>query len=79
LSERRLKWQCRRGMRELDVLLSRYLENDYPGSDESQKSAFRQVLELPDPDLIGYLLSGENPADPELANVVDRIRGSTPS
>ena len=63
-------------MRELDVLLSAYLENHYPGSDESSKTAFCRLLELPDPDLIGYLLSGENPADPELANVIDRIRGS---
>ena len=72
----RLKWQCRRGIRELDVLLVTYLETVYPASNESQKAAFRQILEVPDPDLIGYLLSGENPADPELANVVDRIRGS---
>ena len=54
-------------MRELDVLLVAYVEKDYPASNESQKAAFRQILELPDPDLIGYLLSGENPADPELA------------
>lgn len=66
-------------MRELDVLLSDYLETQYPDSDEPLKAAFRQVLELPDPELIGYLLSGTNPADPELANVVDRIRGSSSS
>jgi succinate dehydrogenase flavin-adding protein (antitoxin of CptAB toxin-antitoxin module) len=66
-------------MRELDVLLSQYLDNIYPRSDEAQKAAFHRVLELPDPDLIGYLLSGENPADPELADVIERIRGSTSS
>ncbi|MDA0679361.1 MAG: succinate dehydrogenase assembly factor 2 [Proteobacteria bacterium] len=75
MSERRVKWQCRRGMRELDVLLGTYLEKQYGNSDESQKAAFRRVLELPDPDLIGYLLSGNNPADPELADVIDQIRG----
>ena len=79
MHQSRLKWQCRRGIRELDVLLSNYLEKVYPGSGEPQKAAFRQVLELPDPDLIGYLLSGESPAEPELANVVDRIRGSASS
>ena len=66
-------------MRELDVLLSAYFEKVYPASDESQKAAFREVLELPDPELIDYLLSGKNPADPELANVVDCIRGSASS
>ena len=66
-------------MRELDVLLTAYVEKVYPASDESQKAAFRQVLSLPDPELMGYLLSGDNPADPELADVVDCIRGSASS
>lgn len=79
MDQSRLKWQCRRGMRELDVLLTAYCEKVYPVSDELQKSAFRKVLELPDPELMRYLLSGENPADPELADVVDCIRGSASS
>jgi succinate dehydrogenase flavin-adding protein (antitoxin of CptAB toxin-antitoxin module) len=66
-------------MRELDVLLTTYFEKVYPASDEPQKSAFRKVLALPDPELMRYLLSGENPADPELADVVDCIRGSASS
>jgi succinate dehydrogenase flavin-adding protein (antitoxin of CptAB toxin-antitoxin module) len=64
-------------MRELDVLLSNYLERYYPASDKPDKTAFRQLLELPDPELMGYLLSGENPSDPDQARVVDHIRGST--
>jgi len=63
-------------MRELDVLLNNYLERDYPASDEWDKTAFRQLLELPDPELMRYLLSGETPADPDLAHVVKCIRGS---
>jgi succinate dehydrogenase flavin-adding protein (antitoxin of CptAB toxin-antitoxin module) len=66
-------------MRELDVLLSAFLENQYAGSSEPHKTAFRRLLELSDPDLMRYLLSGENPADPDLAYVVDRIRGNTSS
>ena len=79
MDQSRLKWQCRRGMRELDVLLTAYCEEVYPASDEPRKSAFRQILQLPDPELMRYLLNGENPADPELADVVDRIRGSAAS
>jgi antitoxin CptB len=79
MQQSRLRWQCRRGMRELDVLLSNYLERQYPGSDESHKTAFCHLLELPDPELMGYLLSGENPAEPDLAHVVDCIRGSASS
>jgi succinate dehydrogenase flavin-adding protein (antitoxin of CptAB toxin-antitoxin module) len=63
-------------MRELDVLLGNYLERRYPHTDECYKSAFRRLLQLPDPELMGYLLSGENPADPDLASVIELIRGS---
>jgi antitoxin CptB len=58
----RLRWQCRRGMRELDELLTGYLERDYPTASEAQKSVCREFLELPDPVLAGYLLQRE-PAD----------------
>jgi len=74
MSDAQLRWQCRRGMRELDLLLKDYLENDYPQTSEDQKQAFRELLALPDPDLIGYLLGGQTPADSGLANVVSQIR-----
>ena len=68
----RLRWQCRRGTRELDVLLLRYLETRYPGVGESEKDRFRALLKLQDPELIGYLLQGLPPA-PEIADVVHAI------
>jgi antitoxin CptB len=74
MSDAKLRWQCRRGMRELDILLTNYLDNDYPQSDEAQKQAFCELLALPDPDLIAYLLDGQTPADTALANVVSQIR-----
>ena len=72
--EAQLKWQCRRGMRELDLLLSAYLENGYPQAAEDQKRAFRELLALADPELIGYLLGGQMPGDSALASVVSQIR-----
>ena len=61
-------------MRELDQLLVRFLENEYPCSSEAQKSTFRELLTLPDPELIGYLIGGQIPADKKIANVVSRIQ-----
>jgi len=74
MSDSQLRWQCRRGMRELDLLLTNYLENDYSQASEQQKDAFRELLALPDPELIGYLLGGQTPPDVALANVVSQIR-----
>jgi antitoxin CptB len=74
MNDSQLRWQCRLGMRELDLLLTDYLENGCPQTSEGQKQAFRELLALPDPDLIGYLLGGQTPADSALANVVSQIR-----
>ena len=70
----RLRWQCKRGMRELDELLARYLDNAYEGAPESEKTAFCALLEVPDPDLIGYLLGGQMHANPRIADVIETIR-----
>ena len=44
--EGRLRWLCRRGMRELDVLLTRYLLDRYPQTSDTQKSAFQELLKM---------------------------------
>ena len=74
MNDAQLKWQCRRGMRELDLLLTTYLENAYPQASESKKRAFRELLALADPRLYDYLLGGQMPGDAALASVVSEIR-----
>ena len=61
-------------MRELDILLTSYLDHDFGQADAQQKQAFRELLALPDPELIDYLLGGQSPADAAIANVVSQIR-----
>lgn len=72
--EARVRWQCRRGMRELDELLSGYFERSYGASSEAEKAAFRDLLALPDPDLARYLVTGQASADGVSASVIERIR-----
>ena len=74
----RLRWQCRRGMRELDQLLLAYLDTRYAAASEVEKQAFETLLALSDPELVGYLLQRVEPA-PELARVVRDILDRTPS
>jgi antitoxin CptB len=73
VSVARLRWRCRRGMRELDVLLERYLERRYPLAPAAEQRAFETLLELQDPQLFAYVTGREQPADPELADVVARL------
>jgi len=60
-------------MRELDELLLRYLDEIYPGDNEADKDAFRQVLELADPELNAYLLQRQMPSPEPIARVINRI------
>lgn len=68
----KLRWQCRRGMRELDVLLIGYLDGGYEQAGNSEKAAFRAFLALPDPELMSYLLHNQDPPA-EFADVVAAI------
>ena len=70
---RRLSWRCRRGMRELDVLLEGFLRDEYLGAPESERRAFESLLELPDPCIIDFLLAANAPPDPALAAVARRL------
>lgn len=70
----RLRWHCRRGMKELDVLLERWLERDGPKASSAQLARFAALLELQDPELAWYLLAGEPHADPATEALLASIR-----
>ena len=71
----KLKWRCRRGMRELDVLLERYLRERWPDAPQGDRDAFARLLELPDPDVAGLLL-GRQAVPSDLAVVLRDITRS---
>ena len=52
----KLRWQCRRGTKELDYLLLRYLDSGYSLADDEEKALFIELLALEDDQLIGILL-----------------------
>ena len=70
----RLRWRCRRGMRELDVLLVRYLERDWPAAGQAERTAFRDLLEWQDPEINALLLGRLEPGDEALAHVLECLR-----
>jgi antitoxin CptB len=71
---RRLEWRCRRGMKELDLLLLRYLRARHDISTSDERAAFVEFLELPDPDLVRYLIAGDVPKDPRHAALCRAVR-----
>jgi antitoxin CptB len=75
----RLRWRCRRGMKELDRLLTAYLEQQFESATPQQQNGFRELLELQDPEIYAYCLGRARPASAELADLIDRITHSVPA
>ncbi len=70
----RLRWRCRRGMRELDLLLALFLECHWAAASEAERGAFRGLLERPDPEVHALLLGQLETDDEALARVLECIR-----
>jgi antitoxin CptB len=71
----KLRWRCRRGMRELDVLFQRYLEERYADDAPADQQRFCDLLDAQDPELQRWLLQGMEHPDPDFRPLISRIRG----
>jgi len=74
LSLSRLRWRCRRGMLELDLLLQGFLEHGFSALDEQGQCTFLRILELPDQTLHDYLMGNKEIRETEFIDVIERIR-----
>lgn len=75
---RRLRWRCRRGMRELDQLLNRWLDQQWAASSEAERGVFLRLLDCEDDKLWHWFLSHETAPDAALDSLVQRIRTLPP-
>lgn len=73
VSKARLYWQCRRGMRELDLLLEAFMGSQYDGLSVQEQEVFNTLLTYPDHLLLEYLMGRIVPSDKEIACVVAKI------
>lgn len=65
----RLRWKCRRGMKEMDILLERFLEQYYADADTETQIAFSELLEMQDADLYELLIK-KVPSDSDVTQAV---------
>jgi len=74
----RLRWRCRRGMRELDMIFDRFLSEDYPGLDPAGRQAFGRLLEVNDPELYDWVLGRTVPVADDFLALVERLKAHRP-
>jgi antitoxin CptB len=69
----RIRWRCRRGLLELDLVLERFLARRFDGLDGELRSRFDELLDEPDNDLLDLALGRAEPA-PRYRAIVEMLR-----
>jgi antitoxin CptB len=69
----RIRWRCRRGLLELDLVLERFLAQRFDRLDAAERDLFDELLDAPDNDLLDMALGRTEPA-PRYQAVVEMLR-----
>ena len=69
----RIRWRCRRGLLELDLVLERFLAQRFDRLDAAERGLFDELLDAPDNDLLDMALGRMEPA-PRYRAVVEMLR-----
>ena len=70
----RLRWACRRGMLELDLLLSPFVDEHFEKLDPEDQALFEQLITCEDQDLFAWLMNRVEPDDEGLKRIVHIVR-----
>lgn len=68
-----LRWRCRRGMRELDVLLETFLKTRYEALSLQQKLDFQELLTIQDPDFFKFLTKKMVPEEQRFVDLIEEL------
>lgn len=69
-----LQWRCRRGTKELDVILTRFLDSCYDTLSDQELRALDELLQAQDTHLWSWLSAQQSPESHELKHIIDKIR-----
>ncbi len=71
----RLLWRCRRGIREMDILLQDYLQVHYDTLSTKEQNTFEELLEEADLDILSWIMQKTSP-DEKYISIINCIRES---
>lgn len=70
----RIRWRCKRGLLELDLVLEAFQREHLEKLSPTELAAFSRLLDSADNDLWDWVSARGEPADPSLAGLVHRLR-----
>ena len=71
------RWQCRRGMLELDLLLNNFVDKKVETLTTQQKVSFELLLSYPDQTLLDLLLGNSVSSDPLISTIIQQIQSTS--
>ena len=74
----RLRWRCRRGIKEMDLILQRFLEQSYSSLSPQQQILFAQILDETDLDILDWILGRSEPENTEYNVLIEQFRQIKP-
>lgn len=74
---KRLRWQCRRGMLELDLLFLAFFDHVFETLSQHDQQVFERLLKCNDQELYNWLIKHESVQDEELQKMVNRVRDNS--
>lgn len=73
-AQRRIIYQARRGLKELDFYIDHYVKSYYLSADADEQQAFETLLSYEDPDLLVFFLGQETPSEAGVAALIDKMK-----
>ena len=70
----RLLWRCRRGIKEMDIILQDFVNNSYEQLGNEDKDAFSNLLDEQDLDILNWIMGKDEPADSKLIGIINIIK-----
>lgn len=74
LNLNKIRWQCRRGMLELDIVLEKFFKQSFLKLTPAEQQLFIKILDEPDPFLYAWLLGHEIPTNPQYQMIIQKIK-----
>ena len=70
----KIRWHCRRGLLELDLILEKFNERHLLGLDPEQLDRYRELLEFQDNDLLDLVMARAASPDRRYEDILRRLR-----
>ena len=69
----RVIWKCRKGIREIDILLSKYTEKVYPTLNSEQQDVYVEFIDLDTYEILDMLVNNK-PCDKKYKKIVEALK-----